>query len=74
MMTAWNMEEVLYKSITRVGGGGGWHFGDFISSHSWPDCLLENKSHGKLSLTVTRLDCVDPVLHLQQLECVEAGR
>lgn len=42
-------------------GWGCWRFGDFISSHSWPDCLLENKSHGKLSLTIIGLDDVDPV-------------
>lgn len=54
----------------QISGGGGvcvgcvwgyWRFGDFISSHSCPDCLLENKSHGKLSLTITGLDDVDPV-------------
>lgn len=53
---------------------GGRHVGDFISSHSWPECLLENKSHGKLSLTVTRPDYEDPVLHSRQLECMEAGK
>lgn len=64
MMIVWNMEEVFYKLIIRVGGGGGWYFGDFIFSYSWLDCLLENKSYGKLSLTVIRFDCVDLVFYL----------